>query len=69
MSFKEKIDGQGVGTSNVAETLINQLVLNLDPSGITAKRSDILHTLFEQMIFKRIERFGVNDMKRLGYHL
>ena len=41
-------------------------MLNLDPSGITAKRSDILHTLFEQMIFKRIERFGVNDSEKVG---
>jgi hypothetical protein len=65
-SFKEKIDGEGIVNSNVADTLINQLLLNLDPNGITPMRSDILHTLFEQMIYKRIERFGVNDYTKLG---
>ena len=65
LSFKEKIDGQGVGTSNVAETLINQLVSDLSENGIGG-RKDILHTIFEQMVFKRIERFGVNDSEKVG---
>ena len=61
--FKEQIDGQTANDCDVANRLINKLCDGLVESGTEGKRSEILQSMFEQMIVADITRFsGVDDV-------
>jgi hypothetical protein len=61
--FKNQIDGQTANDCDVANRLINKLCDGLVESGTEGKRSEILQSMFEQMIAADITRFsGVDDV-------
>ena len=61
--FKNQIDGQTASDCDVANRLITKLGDGLVVDGIVGKRSEIIQSMFEQMIAADVTRFsGVDDV-------